>query len=177
MEKLLQLWSKKLKHTIMKDQTIVTTKVVSNQKTETTQKKENSITNKGAKPTAAFIGAAWVSLGIGLISYCIGLWNANMELNEKGYYFTVILFGLFSAISVQKCVRDRAEDIPVTDIYYGISWFTTITSIVLLVIGLRNADIMLSEKGFYAMSFTLALFSSIAVQKNTRDLKIFENEK
>jgi len=132
----------------MKDQTIVTTKVVSNQNTETTQKKENHIKIKGAKPTAAFIGAAWASLGIGLISYCIGLWNANMVLNEKGYYFTIILFGLFSAISVQKCVRDKAEGIPVTEIYYGLSWFTTITSIVLLVIGLRNADMLLSEKGF-----------------------------
>lgn len=161
----------------MKDQTIVTTKVVSNQATETTQKKEKPTTKKGMKPTAAFIGAAWVSLGIGLISYCIGLWNAHMDLNEKGYYFTIILFGLFSAISVQKCVRDKAEGIPVTDIYYGISWFTTITSIVLLVIGLRHADIALSEKGFYGMSFTLALFSSIAVQKNTRDLKLFEEEK
>lgn len=128
------------------------------------------------KPTAAFIGAAWASLGIGLISYCIGLWNADMLLNEKGYYFTIILFGLFSAISVQKCVRDRSEGIEVTDIYYGLSWFTTITSIILLVIGLRNADILLSEKGFYGMSFTLALFSAIAVQKNTRDTKLANKE-
>lgn len=131
---------------------------------------------RGVRPTAAFIGAAWVSLGIGLISYCIGLWNAQMELNEKGYYFTIILFGLFSAISVQKCVRDKAEDIPVTDIYYGLSWFTTIVSIILLIVGLRNADLALSEKGFYGMSFTLALFSSIAVQKNTRDIKIIDSE-
>ena len=97
-----------------------------------------------------------------------------MLLNEKGYYFTVILFGLFSAISVQKCVRDRAEGIDVTDIYYGISWFTTIASIVLLVVGLRNADLWLSEKGFYGMSFTLALFAAIAVQKNTRDSKYYK---
>ena len=130
----------------------------------------------GVKPTAAFIGAAWASLGIGLISYCIGLWNSDMLLNEKGYYFTVILFGLFSAISVQKCVRDRAEGIEVTDIYYGLSWFTTITSIILLVVGLRNADLWLSEKGFYGMSFTLALFAAIAVQKNTRDTKLFKED-
>ena len=132
--------------------------------------------SRGVKPTAAFIGAAWASLGIGLISYCIGLWNSNMLLNEKGYYFTVILFGLFSAISVQKCVRDRAEGIEVTDIYYGLSWFTTITSIILLVVGLRNADLWLSEKGFYGMSFTLALFAAIAVQKNTRDVKLFKED-
>lgn len=128
----------------------------------------------GFRPTSAFIGASWVSLGIGLISYCIGLWNSDMMLNEQGYYFTIILFGLFSAISVQKCVRDKAEGIEVTDIYYGISWFTTIASITLLVIGLWNAELLLSEKGFYGMSFTLALFSAIAVQKNTRDIKLMD---
>ena len=132
--------------------------------------------NYSMKPSPAFVGASWFALGLGLISYCIGLWNAEMELNEKGYYFTLILFGLFSAISVQKCVRDRAEGIEVTDIYFGISWFTTFASLVLLVVGLRNADLYLSEKGFYAMSFTLALFASIAVQKNTRDSKLFKNE-
>lgn len=146
------------------------------QKVELKSKVGNSCEDFGVKPTPAFVGASWVALGIGLISYCIGLWNSDMALNEKGYYFTIILFGLFSAISVQKCVRDKAEGIPVTDIYYGISWFTTITSIILLVIGLRNADLWLSEKGFYGMSFTLALFAAVAIQKNTRDLKIL-NEK
>lgn len=105
------------------------------------------------KPTGAFIGASWVALITGMVSYCIGLWNAQMQLNEKGYYFTILLFGLFSVISVQKSVRDRSEGIPVTDMYYGISWFTTLASIVLLVIGLWNADLELSEKGFYGMSF------------------------
>jgi len=44
-----------------------------------------------------------------------------MPLNEKGYYFTVLMYGLFSAVSVQKSVRDRMEGIPVTNLYYGIS--------------------------------------------------------
>ena len=126
------------------------------------------------KPTAAFISASWTALLIGMTSYCVGLWNANMLLNEKGYYFTILLFGLFSAVSVQKSVRDRLEGIPVTDIYYSISWFTTIASILLLIIGLWNADLELSEKGFYGMAFTLSLFASVAVQKNTRDVKFFD---
>jgi len=93
-----------------------------------------------------------------------------MELNEKGYYFTVLMFGLFSAISVQKAVRDQIEGIPVTNIYYGLAWFSTILAIVLLTVGLWNAELLKSEKGFYAMSFVLSLFSAIAVQKNTRDM-------
>lgn len=36
-----------------------------------------------------------------------------MRLNEKGYYFTVLMYGLFSAISLQKSVRERLEGIQV----------------------------------------------------------------
>jgi uncharacterized membrane protein YiaA len=121
------------------------------------------------KPSAAFIGASWVALGAGMLGFLIGLSRAEMQLNEKGFYFTVLMFGLFSAVSVQKSVRDRLEGIAVTDIYYGLSWFSTIIAITLLVIGLWNASILPSEKGFYAFSFLLALFGAIAVQKNTRD--------
>lgn len=126
-------------------------------------------------PTPAFIGASWVALVVGMISYCVGLWNVNLLLNEKGYYFTILLFGLFSAISVQKSVRDRLEGMQVTSIYYSISWFCAVASIILLVVGLRNADIELSEKGFFGMSYILSLFASIAVQKNTRDKQYAES--
>ena len=128
------------------------------------------------KPTPAFISASWSALFIGMISFCVGLWNADMYLNEKGYYFTVLLFGLFAVVSVQKSVRDKLEGIPVTDIYYGISWFVTIVSILLLVVGLWNADLDLSEKGFYGISFMMSLFAAVAVQKNTRDIKFMERK-
>lgn len=123
------------------------------------------------QPSAAFIAASWSAFLIGATAFIIGLWNANMQLNEKGYYFTVLMFGLFAAISVQKAVRDQIEGIPVTNLYYGIAWFSTLLSIVLLTVGLWNAELERSEKGFYAMSFVLSLFAAIAVQKNTRDIK------
>lgn len=121
------------------------------------------------QPSNAFIGAAWVALCIGVLAYLIGLWNASMFLNEKGYYLTVLLYGLFSAVSLQKSVRDRLEDIPVTPIYFGLCWASVIIAIVLLAVGLWNATFTLSEKGFYAMAFVLSLFAAITVQKNTRD--------
>lgn len=121
--------------------------------------------------SAAFVAASWAALFIGTIAFIIGLWNAEMQLNEKGYYFTVLMFGLFSAISVQKAVRDQLEGIPVTNMYYGLAWFATILSLVLLTVGLWNAELERSEKGFYAMSFILSIFAAIAVQKNTRDMK------
>ena len=121
------------------------------------------------KPSAAFIAASWIALGTGMIGYLIGLFRADMLLNEKGYYFTVLMLGLFAVVSLQKSVRDRLENIPVTDLYYGICWFATILSIVLLIVGLWNATLLASEKGFYAFSFLLSIFGAITVQKNTRD--------
>ena len=86
-----------------------------------------------------------MALLVGSLGYLIGLWRAeskDMMLNEKGFYFVVLMFGLFSAVSLQKSV---------------------------LVVGLFNASILPSEKGYYAFSFMFALFGAVAVQKNTRD--------
>lgn len=74
------------------------------------------------KPSPAFVFAAWAALLIGFVSYNIGLLNAEMQLNEKGYYFTIMLFGLFSVVALQKNVRDKMDGLPVTDIFYAISW-------------------------------------------------------
>lgn len=104
-----------------------------------------------------------------ICAYIIGLWNAQMELNEKGYYLICLLFGLFSAISLQKAIRDKAEGLFVSDKYRLICLVATITSISLFLVGLWNATLLLSEKGFYIMAFLLALFSSATMQKNERD--------
>jgi uncharacterized membrane protein YiaA len=128
------------------------------------------------KPSSAFVGASWLALGTGTIGYLIGLWRSDMQLNEKGYYFTVLMYGLFSVVSLQKSVRDRLEGLPVTDIYYGLSWFSTILTIVLLTVGLWNATLLPSEKGFYAFAFLLSLFAAITVQKNTRDSQAADRE-
>ncbi|MCI5193927.1 MAG: hypothetical protein D3915_12510 [Candidatus Electrothrix sp. AU1_5] len=124
------------------------------------------------KPTGAFVGASWAALFIGSGAYLFGLWNADMQLNEKGYYFTLLLYGLFASVSLQKSVRDKLEGIHVTGIYYGICWVSIIISLVLLGVGLWNATFEISAKGFYAMAYLLALFASIAVQKNIRDLNV-----
>ena len=127
----------------------------------------NSNTNK---PTSTYIFATWGVLAIGVLGYLVGLWNATLELNEKGYYFTVFLFAMFSAVTLQKTIRDKEEGIPVTNIFAGMCWVAFASSIALLIVGLVNATMLLSEKGFYGMSFILSLFAIITVQKNIRDL-------
>lgn len=120
--------------------------------------------------SSAFAIASWAAMAVGTVGFLFGLWNAGMGIEEKGYYFAILAFGMFSAVSIQKSVRDRLEGIPVSNIYYGICWGAIVTAVSLLAIGLYNATtIDLSEKGFYAMSYVLCIFSAVTVQKNTRD--------
>lgn len=124
------------------------------------------------KPSGAFIGASWFALFVGSLTFVIALWNSSMPAYEKGFYFTVLMYGLFSCVSLQKAVRDRLEGIPVTGIYYGLAWVSVGLTILLLLIGLWNAAMPMADKGLYAIAFLMSLFAAIAVQKNTRDSKL-----
>ncbi|HEY9026679.1 MAG TPA: inner membrane protein YiaA [Burkholderiaceae bacterium] len=131
-------------------------------------------THAHAKPTAVFVAASWTALIAGASAYLFGLWNTDMQLNEKGYYFTLLMYGLFAAVSLQKTVRDRVEGIRVTGLYAGLCWASMVICVCLMAIGLWNAKLAMSEKGFYAMAFLLALFATIAIQKNVRDAQAVE---
>ena len=128
------------------------------------------------RPTGAFVGASWAALLVGAVVYLMGLWNSTMPLNEKGYYFTILMYGLFAAVSLQKSVRDRLEGTRVTAIYYALCWLSLLLAVLLLVVGLWNASLASSEKGFYAMAYLLSLFGSVAVQKNVRDIALHDKD-
>ncbi|WP_436536776.1 inner membrane protein YiaA [Actinoplanes sp. HUAS TT8] len=121
------------------------------------------------RPTPAFVGASWAALAVGIISYGVGLWNADMTKSEKGFYAATLLLGLFGAISLQKSVRDQAEGVPVSGLYLGLAWVMVALSIIMLIVGLWNSGMQLNEKGFYGLAFVLALYAAVAVQKNVRD--------
>ena len=126
--------------------------------------------NQVPRPTSAFIGVSWVALLIGSVVYLAGLWNSTMALNEKGYYFVLLMYGMFSTVSLQKSVRDRLEGLRVSDQYYAIAWASVGICVVLLAFSLFKATLEMSEKGFFAMAYLMCLFGVTAVQKNTRDL-------
>jgi len=134
------------------------------------------MTHVSTAPTKSFIFASIAALAIGTSAFSIGLFNAQMALNEKGYYLIILLYGLFSMVSLQKTIRDNMEGIKTSKAYYLMAWASSGIAIALLVLGLYNADLLLSEKGFYAMSYVLSLFSAITVQKNIRDKAQSPNE-
>ncbi|MFI5937296.1 inner membrane protein YiaA [Actinoplanes sp. NPDC051494] len=125
--------------------------------------------SSSTRPTPAFVGASWAVLVLGFVSYAVGLWNAEMTKSEKGFYAAVLLLGVFAAVSLQKSVRDKAEGLPVSALYLGLSWSVVALGALMLVIGLINSGMAASEKGFYGLAFTMTLFAAVAVQKNVRD--------
>ena len=127
-------------------------------------------------PTKSYSMASIAALIIGAGAYAIGLFNAEMALNEKGYYFSIVLYGLFSMVSLQKTIRDQAEGIVTSKIYNVLAWGSSAIAISLLTIGLVNAEMLLSEKGFFAMAYVLSIFAAVSVQKNVRDRQAFAEE-
>ena len=56
------------------------------------------------KPSGAFVGASYGVLGLNLLLFIVGLWNAAIATIEAGFYFSTLCFGLFAAVSVQRAV-------------------------------------------------------------------------
>lgn len=126
------------------------------------------------KPTSAFVGAAWVALTLAVVVYFVSLWRADMDPFEKGFFLGAFFFGLVSAVGLQKSVRDRHEGVPVTTIYLGVSWLGLGISIAMLAWGLWNSPLLPSENGLYGMTFAMAVFATVVVQKNVRDTLAFK---
>ncbi len=92
---------------------------------------------------------------------------------KKDIIFAVLVLGLFSAASYQKTVRDKYEGIPTTSIYYMTCLTVFIISVALLMVGLWNATLLLSEKRFLWTGFLLKLvWCSSGAEKNIRDAGI-----
>ena len=140
--------------------------------TSNTQATTSNGSSSANMPSKPYTLASIAALIIGSTSYVIGLFNAGMSLNEKGYYLIVLLYGLFAMISVQKAVRDESEGIKTSKMYTRLCWLSSAMAVSLLAIGLYNAELLLSEKGFYAMAYTLSLFAAVVMQKNIRDSSI-----
>ena len=60
--------------------------------------------------TPAFTFLSYFTFVAGVALFSIGLFNADMELNEKGYYIAVMILVAVGAILTHKVTRDNAED-------------------------------------------------------------------
>ncbi|RUT31835.1 hypothetical protein EJP77_10650 [Paenibacillus zeisoli] len=60
--------------------------------------------------TPAFTFLAYFTFFAGVALFLIGIYNADMQLNEKGYYIAVMILVAVGAILTQKVTRDNSED-------------------------------------------------------------------
>src|SRR3712207_9315507 len=74
------------------------------------------------------------------------------KIRRKLFFFNDTATTEIYTLSLHDALPIYLEDIPVTPIYFGLCWTSVILSIVLLSVGLWNASLSLSEKGFYAMA-------------------------
>ncbi|WP_127533165.1 YiaA/YiaB family inner membrane protein [Paenibacillus kobensis] len=130
--------------------------------------------------TAAFTGASYFALIAGLFLFCLGVYNADWELNVKGYYLLCMVLITITCIMVQKVVRDNAEDKEIrldnpkhrmrnTQAFTGVAIAGLVIGYAMFFIGLYNATFELNVKGYYIAVILLISYSAIGVQKVTRD--------
>lgn len=82
--------------------------------------------------TNAFIAASWAAFALGVSSYLVGLWSAEMPSSEKWFYAVVLVLGFCSFACLIKAVRDTSNGVPVAGDYVGLGWAAFMLSSLLL---------------------------------------------
>jgi uncharacterized membrane protein YiaA len=130
--------------------------------------------------TPAFTAVSYFALASGLFLFSLGVYNADWQLNVKGYYILCMVLITMACIVVQKVARDNSEDKDIqlenprhrkrnTAAFSGMSYAGLIIGYAMFAIGLFNAPFELNVKGYYIAVILLISYSAIGVQKVTRD--------
>lgn len=122
------------------------------------------------KPTVAFVGAAWAALVVAILTYSVAVWRMPLTADQRWFYGVLLAFGLFGVVAVVKSVRDREDGIPVTPLFYGLSWVAALGPLAVIVIYLLNSPADELQRGFLFLAYMFAVFATVVVQRNTRDL-------
>lgn len=112
---------------------------------------------------AVVVGAARALLLISAGAYLAGLWAASMSPMARGFYFAILMYGLFAVVSLQRVVREQRAGRQPGAAYQLFGWISLLLSLLLLIIGLWNAGFSFGEKSFYGMAYTLSLLAVLAI--------------
>lgn len=134
----------------------------------------------GRRNTPAFTAVSYFALAAGLLLFAIGVYNADWQLNVKGYYILCVVLITMACIVVQKVTRDNTEDkflqeqnpkhrMRNTAAFTMMSYLCLVIGYAMFLIGLYNAPFELNVKGYYIAVVLLISYSAIGVQKVVRD--------
>ena len=96
--------------------------------------------NKISTYSPAFSIVSWVALIGGIVTYLLGLWNAEMQLNEKGYYFAVLTVFIIS-VALLLVGLWNATLLLSEKGFYGLAFFLSLFGAVAVQKNIRDAGI------------------------------------
>lgn len=122
-------------------------------------------------PTGAWQGVSWFAFALGAITFLYSVWYAaGITIGERYFLYTAALFSLYGCLGVSKVVRDRQEGIPVTALFYGLSFVAALAPFVLVSYNMVfDSTLAVSTRTLLGMSFALTAYATLAIAKNERD--------
>jgi len=122
-------------------------------------------------PSGAWQGVSWFAFGLGAITFLYTAWySPGLAASDRFFLYTAVLFSFFGSLSVSKSVRDRTEGVPITGLFYGLSWVAAAAPFLLVAYNLAFYSTMPEvNRALLGMAYALATFAVLAIAKNERD--------
>ena len=99
----------------------------------------------------------WMLFLSGILTYSIGLWRACPLLSGKGYFFGVLMTGMFVTYVYQRAVNLNQSD----ERFASVCQMVTLITIGLLLVGVWNAPLSPLEKGLHPVAFIICLLGQV----------------
>ncbi|MDG5475820.1 inner membrane protein YiaB [Citrobacter freundii] len=99
----------------------------------------------------------WILFLSGALIYVIGLWRACPLLSGKGYFFGVLMTGMFVIYAYQRAVNLNQND----ERFASVCQMVALITIGLLLVGVWNAPVSSLEKGLYPVAFIICLLGQV----------------
>lgn len=122
-------------------------------------------------PTGAWQGVSWFAFGLGAVVFLYSVWYApGITVGERYFLYTAALFSLYGCVGVSKVVRDRVEGIPVTPLFYGLSFVAAIAPFVLVAYNMVfDSTLPATTRALLGMAYALTAYATLGIAKNERD--------
>ncbi len=106
----------------------------------------------------------WILFFSGAFIYVIGLWRACPLLSSKGYFFAVLMTGMFVTY-----VYQRADNLNQNDEHFAsVCQMVALITVGVLLVGVLNVPLSPLEKGLFPLAFIVCLLGKFysCVQQN-----------
>lgn len=122
-------------------------------------------------PSGAWQGVSWFAFALGAVTYLYAVWYApGVTVADRYFLYTAALFSLYGCLGVSKVVRDKQEGIPVTALFYGLSFVAALAPFVLVSYNmLFDSTLTGTVRAIVGISFALTAYATLAIAKNERD--------